>query len=212
VSTFSGKSIFGQDGPKYQYDILKQTIFGEIYREIYFVCLYLLLNNPQITKALSVSSNFTLDLEIIQYLIISKTYNILGLVFKHFTLNNNNNFFNSLKYKLINSHLIYTIINKQMVTYNSSFLSLTNLFYSVLIYTSLTPEIFFEIVQIKQGMNKNRLPQNYTAKTSLYSNFSSITKPNLTKKSVESVLTKRHYSSAIIREKQYKLDQIQYLE
>jgi hypothetical protein len=99
-----------------------------------------------------------------------------------------------------------------MVTYNSSFLSLTNLFYSVLIYTSLTPEIFFEIVQIKQGMNKNRLPQNYTAKTSLYSNFSSITKPNLTKKSVESVLTKRHYSSAIIREKQYKLDQIKYLE
>src|SRR5882762_1298749 len=30
VSTFSGKSIFGQDGPKYQIDILKQTICREI--------------------------------------------------------------------------------------------------------------------------------------------------------------------------------------
>ena len=26
VSTFSGKPIFGQDGPKYLFDILKQTI------------------------------------------------------------------------------------------------------------------------------------------------------------------------------------------
>ncbi len=30
VSTFSGKPIFGQDGPKYWINILKQTICGEI--------------------------------------------------------------------------------------------------------------------------------------------------------------------------------------
>lgn len=478
TSTFSGKPIFGQNGPLYLKNIMQQTIFGEIYREIYF--LYLVLNNPQITKALSVALNFTLGLEIIKYLIISKTYKILGLVFKKITLNNNNNFFNSLKYKLINSHLIYTIFNRHMVTYNSSFLFLTKLFYSVLLhnnknlhpyfitgfvdgegcffinirprpnrkkgyavellvkitlsskdklllekiknffgvgtilhqgssvsfnvrslndiqiivnhfdnyplitqkwsdyqlfkqvfelmkqkqhlnseglnqivaikavsnkgfsdklkilfpdvipalrslvnssiipnpywvagfvegegsfyikisnknevsfrflvtqhvrdmdllknlavylncgyakprsnsinhsdffatkkedikckilpffekytlqgnklndfldfkkavelkcnYTSLTPEILAEIVQIKQGMNKNRLPENYTEITSQDSNFSSTTKPNLTKKSVGSELTKRHYSSTIIREKQSKFDQIKYLE
>jgi hypothetical protein len=82
---------------------------------------------------------------------------------------------------------------------------------------TLTPEIFTEIVQIKQGMNKNRLPENNDApheKTSLDSNLSSTTELTLTKKkSVGSCYaTKRHYSSAIIREKQSKFDQIKYLE
>jgi hypothetical protein len=90
------------------------------------------LNNPQITKALSL--NVLLKLNRINYLLASIASNELVLKFSQIRLNNSNNFLNSFKKYIMNTnklHLIHTITHSLTNIHNLSFRT-TKLFYSVL--------------------------------------------------------------------------------
>lgn len=101
------------------------------------------MNNPQITKALSATSKFTFDLEIIKYLIASNASNDLVFEFRKSALSNSNNFFNSFKkYKMIsNLYLIYTILHRLMITQNLSR------------YSSLTTKLFYSVLQQNSNLH-----------------------------------------------------------
>ena len=136
VSANSNKTIFGytQCSPFYELPrlfelprITQRTIFGKFYSIISFIISLLLLNNPQITKTLS--ENVLAKLKIIKYLLAGIASNDYPWKFRKFTLNNSNNFFNSLKKNKMNANKLH-VKHIHTNTHSFSLSSLNTKFFS----------------------------------------------------------------------------------
>ncbi len=181
ISANSNKSVFGYASSPLIKSIFltQQTIFGKVYREISSF-IYLFLNNPQITKTLSVrfiaKLIFVFTAEGIRYLYLPYSY--VGKFLYKFSkpaLNSSNNFFNSFKnYKMINLTRLNYPYRIHKIFLNNSPIFLTNPFIHTtfsrftntrkLSLFNLNTKLFFSVLHNNNNNNINNILHPYYIK------------------------------------------------